>query len=205
MELIKEIAGWVGFGLNALYYILQYPPFIRLLKGKINFEEIPGFFITSYYINCFIWYIYGLMALNNQVKYSNLIAGIVSLFFIAIYIKYEIEKYLIDSILNTMILFTGTIAFYRLFVMVYDEIKIVGEVCIGTTLFMNIYPIIILFKVIRYKSYILIPIYSACIYLLSCLSWIVYGFLAQDNYIVIPHLIGIILSFIQIIVYIIIK
>ena len=205
MEIIKEIFGWLGCGFNILYYLFQYPPFIRLLKGKLNFEETPVFFITSCYINCFIWYIYGVMALNDQIKYSNLIAGIVSLVFIAIYLNYEIEKYLIDSILNAMILFTGTIAFYRIFVMVYDEIKIVAEVCIGTILFMNIYPIIILFKVIRDKNYILIPIYSACIYLFSCLFWIAYGFLAHDNYIIFPNFIGIILSFIQIFAYLFFK
>ena len=145
------------------------------------------------------------MALNDQIKYSNLISGIISLFFIGIYIIYEIQKYLIDSILNALILFTETIAFYRLFVMVYEEIEMVGQVCIGTTCFMNIYPIIILFKVIRDKHYVLIPIYSANIYLLPCLIWIVYGFLSKDNYIIIPNLIGISLSFIQIIVYLIYK
>ena len=88
------------------------------------------------------------MALNDQIKYSNLISGIISLFFIGIYIIYEIQKYLIDSILNALILFTGTIAFYRLFVMVYEEIEMVGQVCIGIICFMNIFPIIIFFKVI---------------------------------------------------------
>ena len=75
MAIIKEITGWIACGLNILYYIVQYPPFVRVIKGKLNFEETPFYLATSCYINCF-WYVYGAMALNEQIKNSNLIAGI---------------------------------------------------------------------------------------------------------------------------------
>ena len=59
----------------------------------------------------------------------------------------------------------------------------------------------ILYRVIKEKNYILIPIYSAWIYLCASIAWVAYGIMITDFYVVCPHVIGIVLSLIQIIVY----
>ena len=82
-----------------------------------------------------------------------------------------------------------------------DDDRIVGKICIGTTIVMYLTPIQIVYRVIKEKNYILIPICAAFVYLLACMAWIAYGVLITDYYVICTHSAGIILSLVQIIVY----
>ena len=201
MDTVQEIVGWVAAGLTVLYYLAPVNPFFRVLKGKLNFEDTPGVFVTTCYINCFVWYVYGDMIFSDQVKYSNGVAACASLLLMIIYLAYELKKYLVDSILNALILITGTWAVYRALTIIIDDDRIVGKICIGTAIVVFLTPIQILYKVIKEKNYILIPIYPAWIYLFASIAWVTYGIMITDFYVVCPHVIGIVLSLVQIIVY----
>ena len=201
METFQEYVGWLACGINALYFLAPVEPFFRVLRGKLNFEETPGVFVTTCYVNCFVWYVYGDMIFSDQVKYSNLIGACASLCLIVIYLIYELKKYLVDSILNALILITGTWAVYRALTIIIDDDRIVGKICIGTAVVMFLSPIQIVYKVMKEKNYYLIPIRSAFVYLFTCIVWIVYGILIEDFYLVCPHSIGIILFLVQIVVY----
>ena len=201
MDTFQECSGWVAGCLTICYYIAPALPFINVIKGKLNFEQTPGVFVTTCYINCFIWYIYGDMIFSDQVKMSNMVASCASLVFMVIYLIYELKKYLVDSILNALILITGTWAVYRALTIIIDDDRIVGKICIGTTLVVYLTPMQIVYRVIKEKNYFLIPIYSAWVYLFASIAWIVYGIFITDFYVVCPHVAGIILSLVQIIVY----
>ena len=201
MDTAQEVIGWIACGVNVLYFLAPCLPFLNVLKGKLNFEDTPGVFVTTCYVNCFIWYIYGDMIFSDQVKYSFCAAAIVSLCLMVIYLVYELKKYLVDSILNTLILITGTWAVYRALTIIIDDDRIVGKICIGTTIVMHLTPMQILYKVIKEKNYILIPIRPGCVYLCACILWIVYGVLIEDFYLVCPHVIGVILCLVEIVVY----
>ena len=201
MDTVREYLGWAACGISVLYYIAPIFPFLQVLKGKLNFEDTPGVFVTTCYINTFIWYIYGDMIFSDQVKYSNMVASCISLVLMVIYLIYELRKYLVDSILNTLILITGTWAVYRALTIIIDDDRIVGKICIGTQIIMYLSPIQILYRVIKEKNYILIPFYSSLGHILACILWIVYGVLITDYYVICTHSAGIILSLVQIIVY----
>ena len=201
MDTVQEIVGWVAAGLTVLYYLAPVNPFFRVLKGKLNFEDTPGVFVTTCYVNCFVWYVYGDMIFSDQVKYSKGVAACVSLLLMIIYLAYELKKYLVDSILNALILITGTWAVYRALTIIIDDDRIVGKICIGTSIVVFLTPIQIIYRVIKEKNYILIPIYAACIYLLASSAWVAYGIMITDFYVVCPHILGIVLSLVQIIVY----
>ena len=201
MDTIQESFGWVAACLTVCYYISPVIPFINVLKGQLNFEETPGIFVTSCYINCFIWYIYGDMIFCDQVKISNMIAAAISLFLMIIYLAYEIRKYIIDSILNALILVTGSWAVYRALTIVIEDDRTVGKICFCTTILVYFFPIQILYKIFKEKNYVLINVYSAWVYLFACIGWVVYGIMINDIYVVCPYVGGIILSLIQIIVY----
>ena len=201
MDTFQEVVGWISAGLTVLYYLAPVNPFFRVLKGKLNFEDTPGVFVTTCYVNCFVWYVYGDMIFSDQVKYSNGVAACVSLLLMIIYLAYELKKYLVDSILNALILITGTWAVYRALTIIIDDDRIVGKICIGTAIVVFLTPIQILYKVIKEKNYILIPIYPAWIYLFASIAWVVYGVMITDFYVVCPHVMGIVLSLVQIIVY----
>jgi solute carrier family 50 protein (sugar transporter) len=119
-----------------------------------------------------------------------------------IYLAYELKRYFIDSILNTLILITGSWAVYRALTIVIDDDRVVGDICIGTTLIVFLSPIQIMYKVFREKNYNLIPVFSAIVYLFTCLFWFLYAIFIKDFYLAFPNVLGIILSSMEIALYI---
>jgi uncharacterized protein with PQ loop repeat len=131
-----------------------------------------------------------------------MIAALINLIFMLIYLAFELRKYFVDAILNTLILITGSWACYRALTIVIDDDRVVGDICIGTTIIIFISPIQILYKVFKEKNYNIIPVFSAIIYLFTCLFWFVYAIFIKDFYLAFPNLLGIILSAVEIAVYI---
>ena len=190
MDKFKEIIGWVSGGLTILYHLAPLYPFSRVLIGKLNFEDSPGAFVTTCYMNCFAWYAYGDTIFSEQIKYSYLVAAGVSLIFMIIYLAYELKKYLVDTILNILILITASFSAHRaLMLLIYDD-RIVGAICTLTSIVVYATPMHLLYKVIKDKNYIIIPINFALIYLLACISWIIYGVLITDFFVICSHSIG---------------
>ena len=198
---MDECFGWIAACLNICFYLTPIIPFINVLKGKLNFEDAPGVYVTCCYVNCFIWYIYGDMIFSDQVKISNCISAGICLMLMLIYLGYELKKYLIDSILNTLILVTGSWAVYRALTIVIDDDRVVGDICIGTTLIIFIFPLQIMYKVFKEKNYNLIPVLSSIIYLFSCLLWFLYAIFIKDFYLAFPNILGVILSSSEIALY----
>ena len=201
MDTVQECFGWIAASLIICFYLTPIIPFINVLKGKLNFEDAPGVYVTCCYVNCFIWYIYGDMIFSDQVKISNCISAGICLMLMLIYLGYELKKYLIDSILNTLILVTGSWAVYRALTIVIDDDRVVGDICIGTTLIIFIFPLQIMYKVFKEKNYNLIPVLSSIIYLFSCLFWFLYAIFIKDFYLAFPNILGVILSSSEIALY----
>ena len=201
MDNFQEMCGWIGCGLNILYHLAPVFPFLRVIQGKVNFEDTPGIFVSTCYVNSFIWYIYGDMIFSNQIKYSFCCTSCISLCLMSIYLICELKKYLVDSILNILILVTGTWAVYRALTIIIDDDRIVGKICICTSIIVYLTPAQMLYRVIKEKNYMFIPIYPAIIYCFACCSLITYGILISDYYIIISHSIGILVSLAQICIY----
>ena len=91
MDTVQECFGWAAACLTVCYYVGPAIPFINVLKGKLNFEDTPGVFVTCCYINCFIWYIYGDIIFSDQIKISNMVSAGFSLFLMIIYLAYELK------------------------------------------------------------------------------------------------------------------
>ena len=178
MDTIQESIGWIAATFNICFYLTPTFNFVKVLKGKVNFEESPGVYVTTCYVNSFIWFIYGDMIL----------------IFMLIYLAFELRKYFIDAILNTLILITGSWAVYRALTIVIDDDRVVGDICIGTTFIIFLSPIQILYKVFKEKNYNIIPVFAAIIYLSGCLSWFIYAIFIKDFYLAFPHALGVILS-----------
>ena len=201
METIQECIGWLGAVITVLSFITPVFPYLKVLKGKLSFEDTPAVFVTIGYINYFCWSIYGDMIFSDQLKYCYMIGGVINLVLMIIYLAYEVKKYLVDSILNTLILITGTWALYRALTIIIDDDRIIGKICIATSCVIFFSPIQITYKVIKEKNYILIPIYNCYLIVLYAICWVVYGIFITDFYIVFPNSIAIILSLVQIVIY----
>ena len=200
-EKIRETFGWIATFLTMFLYINIVIPYINLIKGKINYEDTPGIIVIANYINCFCWYIYGDMIYSYQIKYCNLIGAIISLILMFIYLAYEIKKYAIDAILNSIMIISGTYAAYRALTILIEDDDILGRVVVGTSCGVFLSPILLIYKVIKEKNYNLIPIHSAYVSIGSTFCWIGYGVLTTDLYVIFPYLTALILSIIQIVIF----
>ena len=200
-EKSQDLFGWMATCFNMCFYFSLIFPFINVLKGKLNYEDTPGILVTSIYINCFCWYIYGDTIFSDPIKICNLLGGIISFFLMLIYLAYEIKKYTIDAILNILIILTGSYAVFKGFTIMIDDDTIIGKICFGTSCLLFLTPIQIIYRVMEEKNYNLIPIYLANVSLFSSCFWIIHGILIKDLYIVFPNVIGFILSKIQIFIF----
>ena len=202
METFQEITGWIGCGITVLSFIFPIFPYLNVLRGKISFEDTPAVYVTTCYVNYFCWYVYGDMIFSDQLKYAYIIGSGINLILMIIYLAYEVKKYLVDSILNTLILITGTWALYRALTIIIDDDRIVGKICIGTSCIVFLSPIQVIYKVIKEKNYNIINILNSWLVLLYGICWVIYGVLITEFYVVFPFAIAIILSLVEIIIYI---
>ena len=194
--------GWVAIGLSVILNLLPIASFINFLEKKTPFEDIPGSKIYTNYISNLIWYFYGSLIFNKVIKGACILGGIFSLTLIIIYLFFEFKKYLIDSILNFIILIVGTMALFEWFSNIILEKNIVGKVCLATNILSIITQMPDIYNGIKEKNYLLIKVNYAIISFPTHLCWIIFGLIISDCYVLISNLICIICSIIQIILYI---
>ena len=197
----REAFGWIATCLTMCFYISPVIPFINVFRKKISYEDTPAIIVTTSYVNCLCWYIYGDMIYSNQIKYCNLIGAISSLILVCIYLLFELKKYTLDAILNTLIIITGTYSIYRGFTLIIDDDDIIGKICIATSCIVFLSPIQLIYRVIKEKNYNLIPIYTAYVSLASTSCWVAYGIFITDINVIFPNIIGLILAIIQIVIF----
>ena len=98
MEIIQDCIGWLAATITVLSFIPPVFPYLKVIKGKLSFEDTPGLFVTISYVNNFCWSIYGDMIFSDQIKYCYMIGGGINIVLMVIYLAYEVKKYLVDSI-----------------------------------------------------------------------------------------------------------
>ena len=202
MEYLEDCVGWMAAGVTLISYFSPIIPYINLIKGKISFEDTPAVFVSTAYVNYFCWYIYGNMIFSDQLKVCYLIGTIINLILMVVYLAFEVRGYLIDSILNALILISGTWSLYRALTVIIDDDRIVGKVCVGTSWIVFLSPIQVIYKVTKEKIYSLIQIYNCWLVFFSSILWVIYGILIKDIYVGIPNAMSIILALIEIFIYI---
>ena len=202
MNKAPEINGWAGAGFTIISFFFPAYSYLNVIRGKLSYDNTPSFLVISSYINYFCMYVYGDMIFSDQVKYTYLIGCIINCILMSIYLFYEIKKFLIDTILNILLIFTGTWALYRCLTKMIDDDSVVGKICILTFFIVLITPIQIIYKVTKDKTYNLICKYYCWISFFSNIFWIIYAIYLLDFYILIINIINIIINLAQIIVYI---
>ena len=202
MDKTQEIFGWVATSLTMCFYISPIIPFINAFKGKLSYEDTPIIIVSTSYLNCFCWYIYGDLILSDQIKLCNLIGAVSSLCLICIYLLFEIRQYAIDAILNALIIITGSYAIYQALTIIIDDESIIGKICNCTSIIVFLSPIQLILRVVKEKNYNLIPIYTAYVSFAASSCWVSYGVFIKDIYVILPNAVGIILAIVQIYVFI---
>ena len=199
---LEDTVGWIGCGITTCFYIPQLAPFIKILQNKISFEDSPGFFISISYANCFLWMIYGDMIFSDPVRITNMIACFICFIAMIIYLIYETKKYLIDSILNFLIIFMASWSVFKYLSIEVDDDQVVGCLSICSSIIVQLYYSYIIYKVVKEKNFMIISFNTTVIYFVSSLLWLAYGVITKDFFMVIPNAMATIISLIQIVIYI---
>ena len=197
----REAFGWLATCLTMYSFISPIIPFINVFKKKISYEDTPALMVTTMYINCLCWFVYGEMIYSTQIRKCNLIGAISSLLLIIIYLICEIRKYTLDAILNTLLIITGTYSIYQGFTLIIDDDGIIGKICILSSFIVFLFQIQIIYKVLKEKNYNLISIHFSCASLAANICWCIYGIFLTDINIIVPNFIGEILAIVQICIY----
>ena len=204
-DAFQEACGWIGAAMSLYFFITPIMPFIKLIKGKINYEETPGAYVTICYINSVCWYTYGELTFSDQMRISYIIGSVIFLILLMIYSYYEIKKYIFDTILNICILGTGTYSLYVGLTVILDDDQIAAKFCNVSSLLYFFFPVQIIYKVIVYKNYNLISVKFNTMHIITSFCWAVYGVMILENLLAYPHLVNIILCLIQLYLYYIYK
>lgn len=196
-----NIIGYSAIGLSVCFFTTLVIPFFNVLRCKLNYEFTPIALINTIYVDSIAWYIYADKINSEHLKLCHIIGACCTLLLIIIYLAFELKKYLVDSILNLLILILGSLVIYKGLTIVLEDTQMVGKVCISTKLITFFIPILMIFRVIKEKNYKLISINSTCTYMIACIGWVLYGKSFYDINIMIPNIAGILLCFVQFIVY----
>ena len=197
----QHIFGYVATGLSSCFYLSLVLPFLNVIRCRLNYEFTPIALIDTIYIDSVAWYIYGDKILCDQLKLCNSIGACCTLVLIVIYLAFELKKYLVDSILNSLILVLGTLVMHKGLTVVIEDAQMVGKICVATKVITFLIALYQIYRVTKEKNYTIIPVNSTLTYLVSCIGWTLFGKTVSDVNLMAANTIGIAVCLIQFVVY----
>ena len=198
---VQDSFGCIGAAITLFFIVTQIIPFYNVIKGKLNFEDTPWKFAALSYINCICWYLYGDLLYSFELKYCYFVGAILSCSYLCVYLFFEMKKDAVDTILNALLLISGSYMIYIAFTEMIDNDKIIGIICVGTYLLTFVFPIILIYRVLSQKNYCLINFHRECLSLFESICWVVYGVLFDEVFVVLPHVFKMVLDLTQIIIF----
>ena len=192
---------FVPSSLTIILNLLPIISFSNFFFQKTNFEAIPISRIVSNYITSISFFFYSSIIFNIEMRFAYLIGGIISLILMLIYFYLELSRYLLDSILNFILLIIGTLVSYQWLSKIIIEEKIVGMICILTNITSIVVQIPLIYTGIIKKNYLLIPITYDSVSFPAYFSWVIYGIIIEDFYILIANMICCSICIIQLLLY----
>lgn len=203
MEITRaEKVGSAGVYFSSCFFLSFCLPYVDLFRGEIKYEDTPGIVILANYFNCFIWYYYGKVVECSPIKLNNLVCYICSALLLFIYLVYEFRTYRADAVLNLLIIAILTFIIQRFFTIFDDDddkIFMAGVCSLGLV---YISPLALIYRVIKELNYNLIPAISAGFAMIGTLLWTFYALSHKPfKLLMIPNIIGFLISILQIYVY----
>ena len=193
-----KFIGWVATCASTCFFCSQVQPFLEVLKCKKNFELLPIAFVSTLYIDCFAWMIYGLRIANENIKMANIIGCSILTSLILIYLGFELKTYFVDSILNAIILVLSSLVIHKGLINVASESDTVALICLGFRAVTFVVPCVNIYQFIKEKNPALINHIPVILYIISCACWLCYGFKLDNNYIKLANCFGLLLGIVQI-------
>ena len=193
---INEAFGWAAACISIFLHFSPIPTYLKICKGQIRFNDAPNLKVLANYITSINWLLYGYLLRNKFIFFCYLFSSFLSILCVFTFLLFLAKVKLLKAFLFTFTLLVYTIISYLLFVILINNKEIIGYVCVILSLFLLVNPYLIIKKVIKYRNYKYIPIKICTLNLIGSTCWIIYGFMIINFNLIIPNLIGLIVSLI---------
>ena len=187
-ELIEQAIGWTACGFSLCLLFIPFFPFYKMIKGKLQLEDLPFSLVIITYFSCFCWFLYSNMLYSNQIWVINLIGMVLNGFLIIIYLIYEGKDYLKDAILNALIISFGSYLIYLILDTIIEEDERVGKICIFVVCILSTFQMRDIFMAYIEKNINYINIYKSWFTLITVTLWGFYGYMEEEYYVIIPQI-----------------
>ena len=200
LKLMGNIFGWIGSVISIYFFLSPGVPFYKLIKGQIKLSDSPGLLLVFSFLNCILWFNYGLLLDRPQMFATNGGGCGITLIFFTIYLIFltKLKYYFTILALILLVGVMGLISYLCYYVIYYKAVGIAA----------NVFNVLMyaatgekIYRVVKTKDYKLMPIFSIIGAFLSSTCWFIYGLFDFEINVLIPNALGLLVSIVQLIVY----
>eukprot|EP00744_Colponema_vietnamica_P003628 GILI01005529.1.p2 GENE.GILI01005529.1~~GILI01005529.1.p2 ORF type:complete len:235 (+),score=67.43 GILI01005529.1:82-786(+) len=171
---------------------------VIIIKKEVgNAEPFPYY---SMFLNCYLWFLYGIFDGKRPVWLTNGVGVILSVFTIVIFQIYEKKNAKKLAMINSVGAVLSAVLGVGVYFGVsdnYTRSQIMGYVANVANVIMYGSPLKQLAEVLKTRNTADVPILLSIVSFLCSSAWLIFGLLVTDWFIVIPNVLGTLLNIVQ--------
>lgn len=190
-------------------FLAPLPTFVRICRKKSSegFHSVP--YVMSLF-SCMLWIYYATLKGNAYLLITiNSVGCLVETIYIVLFMAYASKNTRILTLKLFLLLnFGGIVSILLLTIFLAKgstRVKIVGWFCVALAVSVFAAPLSIMRMVVRTKSVEFMPFTLSLFLTLGAVTWLFYGALLKDLYIMLPNILGIIFGAAQMVLFVIYK
>ena len=191
--------------LSLLFTLSFTYSYIKVFRKKINYNELPILVIFFGYFNILVWFYFSESIYHYNMNTIYKINFIFSLILIMIYLVYEFSEYKIDTFLNFLIFITASWAIKELMIEILNDVDKMKIPCFFSTISLLIALLKWIIRAYRAKNKNILNIFCALSLICVSICRIIFGLTYSEVSFLVSNIIGLIIAFIYIGVWIILK
>lgn len=197
----EEYAKFVGTSAS-IWTIIQMLAPVPICYHIIRKKSVGDMTVTPYtsaLTSSFLWLVYGVIINDQAVIKVNVIAVALQILYISCYFLFTSKKNYVQKQLGCAFLFLSSMLTYIYVEDNHDRVvSFLGFVASIVTVFFFASPLMNVGYVIRIWNSESLPRPLIIATFIVSVQWTLYGYLINDNFIIVTNLLGTILSFIQV-------
>ncbi len=194
---ITDTLGLLGNIFAIVFFLIPLWMIFNMIKTK-NTSTVPWLLFIFTILNCEFWMIYGLKLKAWPVYICNGVGIVTNHFYLIMYFFY-LERPMIVKFTNSILLLASFSVIFAVFFIYIENTKLIGSIACVMNILMFASPLQKIGEVYEKKDNSYIPIHVSLSLVINCCIWILYGcFKEMDYFIIIPNVLGLLLSSFQV-------
>ncbi|CAI7992076.1 Sugar transporter SWEET1 [Geodia barretti] len=172
---------------------------IRKIHSSRSVGSVSHIPFVAASLNCSLWMTYGVLKPDSPITFINMAGLFLQLFYIAVYHTYVEMKFKIQRDFTIVLVTVLSISTYYTY-LVSDHERVMNQMGVVCNIFTIIFfasPLINMAEVVRSKSTETMSFPLTVMSVSTTLSWVLYGLLVADVYVIFPNTVGVFLACIQ--------